>query len=347
MKRLIVCCDGTWQQLRSPYPTNVVKIAQAVQSVGQDGVPQVVLYDEGVGTGDWRDRLRGGAFGIGLDQNIQDAYRFLCWNYDDGDEIYLFGFSRGAYTVRSLAGLIAQFGLLSRRDIRLTPQAYAYYRLRKEDRCYPQEQQKAEAFQQQCQHRDVPITLLGCWDTVGSLGVPNVIPLLPMDRWINRRYRFHNVQLSPTVRYALHAVAVDEIRDAFNVTPMERVSGDSQPLKQIWFPGEHGCVGGGARITAGLSDRTLCWMIESIRDFNLGLTFDIRNVKQGVHPDHWIDFDNRPKGIFALSGRIRRQVSHDIRHFDRSVIDRWRDRQDYRPQNLAIHRTQITEMIGF
>ena len=109
MKRLIVCCDGTWQKLANSCPTNVVKIAQAIKPVASDGTPQIVFYDEGIGTGDEINRITGGAFGWGIDQNIQDAYRFLCLNYEAGDEIYLFGFSRGAYTVRSLAGLLAYF----------------------------------------------------------------------------------------------------------------------------------------------------------------------------------------------------------------------------------------------
>ncbi|MBV8886356.1 MAG: DUF2235 domain-containing protein, partial [Chroococcidiopsidaceae cyanobacterium CP_BM_RX_35] len=106
MKRLVVCCDGTWQALNSPYPTNVVKIAQAVKPITTNNILQTVFYDQGVGTGDEFDKITGGVFGWGIDKVIQDAYRFLSLNYVAGDEIYLFGFSRGAYTVRSLAGLI-------------------------------------------------------------------------------------------------------------------------------------------------------------------------------------------------------------------------------------------------
>ncbi|NER78506.1 MAG: DUF2235 domain-containing protein, partial [Leptolyngbya sp. SIO1D8] len=99
MKRLIVCCDGTWQKLDSAYPTNVVKLAQAIKPLDKMGVQQVVYYDAGVGTGGGLDTLLGGGLGKGIDKNIEDAYLFLCLNYVSGDEIYLFGFSRGAYTV--------------------------------------------------------------------------------------------------------------------------------------------------------------------------------------------------------------------------------------------------------
>lgn len=180
MKRLVVCCDGTWQRLTSSYPTNVIKIAQAVKPVASDGTPQIVFYDEGIGTGDEFDKLLGGAFGWGIDQNIQDAYRFLCLNYIEGDEIYLFGFSRGAYTVRSLVGLIAYSGLLSRPNIRKTPEAYKIYRRRDIDPIHPE----AQGFRQTYGER-VPIMLLGCWDTVGSLGIPDQFPLLPVDEGCN------------------------------------------------------------------------------------------------------------------------------------------------------------------
>ena len=127
-KRLIVCCDGTWQQLNSSYPSNVIKLAQAVKPMASDGVAQIVFYDEGIGADSYK--LLGGVTGLGIDRNIQDAYRFLSLNYDSGDEIYLFGFSRGAYTVRSLAGMIYCSGLLDRPHITRASEAYELYRNR-------------------------------------------------------------------------------------------------------------------------------------------------------------------------------------------------------------------------
>jgi uncharacterized protein (DUF2235 family) len=139
MKRLIVCCDGTWQNLTSEYPTNVVKIAQAIIPTVKESekeIAQLVFYTEGVGSGKVSDKLLarvdriiGGAFGSGIDNNIQDAYRFLSLNYSKDDEIYLFGFSRGAYTARSLAGLINCWGgLLPLPNIREAPLVYELYR---------------------------------------------------------------------------------------------------------------------------------------------------------------------------------------------------------------------------
>ncbi|MEO0835699.1 MAG: DUF2235 domain-containing protein, partial [Cyanobacteria bacterium J06642_3] len=205
-KRLIVCCDGTWQKLDSKYPTNVVKIAQAIKPRGRGDIPQIVFYDEGVGTGDVLDGLFGGAFGWGIDQNIQDAYRFLSLNYEDGDEIYLYGFSRGAYTVRSLAGLIKCCGLLKRNQIRLAGRAYALYR----DEDIKPKSREAIDFRQQYSHvndqnDNVRIKLLGCWDTVGALGIPDQVPWLNIDKFINKKYQFHDTFLSSIIDNARHA----------------------------------------------------------------------------------------------------------------------------------------------
>src|SRR5690606_17210148 len=118
MKRLVICCDGTWNRADQeeddiPCPTNVVKIAFRIAKRDGD-IPQLVYYDEGVGTGNSLDRVTGGAFGRGLEENIHQAYRFLIANYEPGDEIFLFGFSRGAFTARSLGGMIRKCGILGR-----------------------------------------------------------------------------------------------------------------------------------------------------------------------------------------------------------------------------------------
>ena len=128
-KRLIVCCDGTWDMLSDPYPTNIVKLARAFRSEGKDGILQLVYYDEGLGSNSILDRLPGATFGTGIDRDICDAYAFLCMNYCPGDEIYLFGFSRGAYTVRCLSRMVGDYGILKRSAMRLIPKVYWHYRL--------------------------------------------------------------------------------------------------------------------------------------------------------------------------------------------------------------------------
>jgi uncharacterized protein (DUF2235 family) len=111
MKRLVICFDGTWNRLDAPHSTNVVITAESVVPFARDDVAQVIFYDEGVGTGKW-EHFRGGIFGIGLVQNLADAYRFLIFNYTPGDQIYIFGFSRGAFTARSFAGMLSNCAIL-------------------------------------------------------------------------------------------------------------------------------------------------------------------------------------------------------------------------------------------
>lgn len=317
MKRLIVCCDGTWQKLSRRYPTNVVKMAQAIKSKGTDNIPQIIFYDEGVGTEDKADKIFGGAFGWGIEKNIQDAYRFLCLNYEKNDEIYLYGFSRGAYTVRSLVGLIYCSGLLTRNKIRQAPRAYQLYR---EPDIIP-DNPEAILFRQQNGDR-VPITFLGCWDTVGSLGIPDQIPWLPVDEWINEKYKFHDTSLSPIIQNACHAVAIDERRKIFDVTPMVKSSKNAeQNLKQIWFPGNHGCVGGGTKAHSGLSDGALQWMINESKKYKL--EFDESKILNGINPDPTIPFDNTIKGIYRLTISHWREVSDNWDDLHESVIERW------------------------
>ncbi len=330
MKRLVICCDGTWNKLANPCPTNVVKIAQAVKPIASDGTPQLIFYEEGVGT-QWYDKLPGGAFGWGIDANIKNAYRFLCLNYEHGDEIYLFGFSRGAYTVRSLGGLLHCSGLLSRFNICHSDEAYEIYRIADED----ERHRKARQFLEKRKSQKVPITLLGCWDTVGAMGIPNLLPFSPLNKVLNARYQFHNVRLSHLIQNALHAIAIDEHRKVFNVTLMEkREESQSQILRQVWFPGGHGCVGGGTEKNRGLSDTALKWMIDEVARIGLKLEFDFSLIELKMNPAS--DFFNKV-GFYRLSGTIDRTIA-DSAELNESVMQRWRDRCDYRPKNLASHR---------
>ncbi len=133
MRRLVICADGTWNspdQELDGYdlrkPSNVVKLSRAVKPIGDDGTSQIVFYDTGVGTQDFVDKLVGGATGVGLSQNIIQAYRFLVNNFHSSDQIFLFGFSRGAYTVRSLSGLIDRIGLLPKSQEYWFPEGYGF-----------------------------------------------------------------------------------------------------------------------------------------------------------------------------------------------------------------------------
>jgi len=330
-KRLIVCCDGTWQQLNSSYPSNVIKLAQAVKPMASDGVAQIVFYHEGIGSDSFK--FLGGITGLGIDRTIQDAYRFLCLNYDSGDEIYLFGFSRGAYTVRSLAGMIYCSGLLDRPHITKASEAYKLYR----NRDIKPKDKKAVNYRKDYgkdNGKRVPITLLGCFDTVGALGIPTLPLFRKYREQLHKKYRFHDTTLHKDIENALHAMAIDEIREIFDVTPMKKdTDAQDQKLRQVWFPGEHGCVGGGTEEYSGLSDTALQWMLDSTRNLGLGLEFDPSVIPTGINPNYEIDFKNNP-GFFKWAGIKFREVGDTIEDFHESTIKRLEIRQDYRPKNL-------------
>ncbi|MGW3550379.1 DUF2235 domain-containing protein [Streptomyces griseoincarnatus] len=269
-KRLVVCCDGTWNFADQPSRTNVAKVALSVLPRSAAGTEQRVCYHRGVGTRRG-ERLRGGAFGVGLSRNVADAYRFLVGAYEPGDELLLFGFSRGAFTARSLTGLVRNSGILRREHVDRMGEAWSLYRDRIE-----QPNGAASTLFRRSYAREARIRFIGVWDTVGALGipVPDAAPLRPAVTRFNRRWAFHDTELSTSVDGAFHALGVDEKRSAFRPTLWHQRPGaarEGQELKQVWFAGVHSDVGGGYEET-GLSDIALLWMVDQARRY--GLEFD-------------------------------------------------------------------------
>ncbi len=349
-RRLIICCDGTWQDLAQPYPTNVINILQSIKAVDDNDIHQVIYYDEGLGTKqmdseeslvDRLIKLGGGALGLGIDHKIQDVYRFLCINYEPEDEIYLFGFSRGAYTIRCLAGLIYNTGLPRRQFIRKIPEAYAIYRDKENEDKHPDGRESIN-FRNKYGER-VPIKALCCWDTVAAIGFPDLLPGIGLDEKLNEKYRFYDSTINPTVEKAIHAVAIDEIRKVFDVTRMEpHRTREKEQVTQVWFPGGHGCIGGGSKEERGLSDRALRWMIEQVKP--LGLALDEKRVEFGLQPDYKSPFDNTPKFPFNLGSPNIRGVTGEFSDLHESVKQRWADttiRPPYRPENLMKFREEL------
>jgi uncharacterized protein (DUF2235 family) len=325
MKRLIVCCDGTWNSLEMVCPTNVVRFSEACKPIAADGTPQILYYDQGIGTeGGFKDKVFGGAFGWGINKNIQDVYRFLCLNYVEGDEVYLFGFSRGAYTVRSLAGMIYCSGLLPRHSIRDTIAAYQLYRT---DHIKPHSE-AAKAFRETHRSRQIDITLIGCWDTVGALGIPNIVTTLPQ-----RRYQFHDTQLNRKIQHALHAIAIDEHRRPFDVAHMDLSEGATTQIREAWFPGNHGCVGGGTASTQPLSNATLLWMIEQIHELGLGLEFDNTWLSQ-LTTDYTIPIPDN-MSFYRIMGAINRTITGEVEMLHPGVKERYHAVSTYRPKGLS------------
>lgn len=331
MKRLVVCFDGTWQRLASPFPTNIERIAQSVPGLGPDGVPQLIYYHEGIGTGDRLDKWMGGAFGFGIDENIQNAYLFLALNYDPGDEIYLFGFSRGAYTARSLTGLLNRCGLVRDQSIREIPQAYQWYRT---SQLTPDDQKELTDFRgAHC--IDCEVHLLGCFDTVGALGIPRQIPWLPIDKIVNQRYRFHNTTVCKIVKHALHACAIDEQRQTFDLTPMVRnPEVDRQCVEQMWFIGDHGCVGGGDLAKTPLSNIALGWMTSRMQALGLGLVLDFSGQPDQLAVDERLDFKLDDELIYQLMGKINRVINPETDAIHATALRRFVEDDTYRPPTL-------------
>ena len=308
MKRLIICCDGTWntpdqKDGDAAAPSNVAKLVRALKSRDDTGVPQIVFYSRGVGTRPGINKWTGGAFGHGLATNVQDAYRFIVNNYEEGDQLYLFGFSRGAYTARSVVGFIRNSGLLHRAHRQQHTRAYELYRSRK---VHPDDGE-AQDFRR-AYSIEPRIMLLGVWDTVGALGIP-----IRSLNWITRhRYQFHDVRLSRIVDTACHAVAIDEQRRQFRPALWEvGDDADSDRVQQVWFAGVHCNVGGGYA-DAGLSDLALEWMIG--RAAECGLAFDTDHVRDNVSPSALGMLRNSRKGLYRLSRRFVRPIESGSVH---------------------------------
>jgi len=307
-KRLIVCCDGTWNTRDHGRPTNVEKLAQAILPTAPDGASQVVFYDQGVGTNLGLDRWLGGAFGVGLSKNVEDAYRFLVDNYADGDEIYLFGFSRGAFTARSTVGLIRKCDLLTKANSHRFGEAYAIYRQSEGGADSP----AARAFRERYS-KPVQVTCLGVWDTVGALGIPGHIGGTWLGRRVNRDYQFHDVKISSKVVLAgYQALAIDEERGPFEPAIWWREHTPAQVLEQAWFTGAHSDVGGG-NLTwdegarhGSLADVSLRWMMEKAIAHDLAFNEEYLNAR--VHPDPLGAIHPSRKGIYRFLRPFRREL---------------------------------------
>jgi uncharacterized protein (DUF2235 family) len=267
MKRIMACCDGTWSSAAQPCPTNVERLAKEIAPQGPDGTVQVVYYHDGVGTAPG-ERLLGGAFGYGLSAVVRDAYRAVVTAFDPGDEIFAFGFSRGAYTARSLVGLIRNCGVLRPEHVDRLDAAYALYR-RRDDASRPDEDEAA-AFRASYSF-DTRIRFVGVWDTVGSLGIP--LSGIGLVDDLNRPWQFHDTRLSSSVDAACHAIAVDERRRPFRPTLWEPPTDGDVVRHQTWFAGCHDDVGGG-NAEHGLSDVTLRWMAGHAVEAGLALLPD-------------------------------------------------------------------------
>lgn len=265
MKKIIICCDGTWNSPDQNTPTNVLKLKNALLEQDSQQIRQLVFYDVGVGVDSgFINKYVGGATGMGISKNIKDCYEFLAKHYQAGDEIYCFGFSRGAYTVRSFVGFVSGFGLLTEQALDQFDLIYDVYRTPPEKRSENKHFARAEALK--AKTVKPRFKLIGVWDTVGALGAPT-----PLLGWISRKLwvGFHDTELRNT-DYAYHALAIDERRKPFAPSIWTKAD-DCLDMQQVWFAGTHSNVGGGYD-EIGLSDTAFAWMLNKAR--LRGLEFD-------------------------------------------------------------------------
>jgi uncharacterized protein (DUF2235 family) len=365
LKRLALFCDGTWNDPDSD--TNVFRLKTWVAGRDDHGVTQVSHYIKGVGVKAF-ERLSGGALGKGLSANVLEGYRWLVENYDEDDEIYLFGFSRGAYTARSIAGIIVKCGLLRRGPgVAMTPEEiFERYRSGKDARpiyTVAHEKTVGHAITPDEQHlldnsRRVSIHMIGVWDTVGALGIPwTHAPLIGRGN-----FYFHNTNPSVLFKHAYQAMAIDEQRGPYKPTLWTKFTPDprdSAPtpvppptatppvIEQRWFVGAHCNVGGGYA-NDRLRDIPLAWIQEKASA--AGLAFSQRatpsdDAYRGPYTDSYKAF---MMGLFRfVSTRFFRPIGAGPRKvaggtstpinewIDASVFAKVRSDPTYRPVNLV------------
>lgn len=324
-KKLILLFDGTWNNKRDR--TNVTHMKESIISSGENDPDQACFYDAGVGT-HWYDRWTGGAFGRGLSENIREGYIRLVNAYQTGDEIYVFGYSRGAYTARSLVGLIRKCGLLTEDNNALIEKAYDLYR----EKDIAPEHPKALAFREKYS-REIRIKFIGVWDTVGALGIP--VSHVPFN---SDYYRFHDTELSKIVDYAYHAVAVDENRKDFNVALWTKIKPENIAVEQRWFIGAHSDIGGGKAPKNPLSNIPLRWMQEKAEASGLKLSSKVvvgDSDYLSKVSDSYAEF---MFGFYRLvKDRYTRKFGAGVNEtVDITVWNRFRS-VDYRPLTLAGH----------
>jgi uncharacterized protein (DUF2235 family) len=343
-QRLIVLFDGTWNDPEDI--TNVYQLSTLIEEDDGD-IKQRFFYEPGVGTSTG-SKLRGGLFGYGLSKNLLQGYDWLVKRHQAGDEIWIFGFSRGAYTARSLVGLIRKCGLLKTSTPDLLERAEKLYR----DKSAKPDGEQCLAFRQNYSN-EVGVHFIGVWDTVGALGIPGTM--------ISEKslYSWHDTELSKIVSYAYHAMALDEHREAYNVAMWTSEDGHKKPentmVEQRWFIGAHANVGGGYGKDP-LAGIALAWMLDKARDAGLKLKPYVPLVDAYLSQpaDSYKDFAYGLygffKGLFKKGdGRVYRPYAVNQDKIpavnvtvDASVQAKWRAQADYRPPTLTDARVDLS-----
>jgi uncharacterized protein (DUF2235 family) len=359
-KNIVICSDGTGNTAIKGRGTNVFKLFEAVDLNGHrtdpNLTPQIAIYDDGVGTESFKPlKILGGATGFGLARNVRQLYSGLVRIYDPDDRIFLFGFSRGAFTVRTLAGLIAKCGVLDRANLKTADDlkkavndAYRTYRrsyrtllggwlqsalatlgLREHDDSAIKKFKQAHSLRD-----DVHIAFVGVWDTVDAVGTP-----FHISDFINvaiHRFKFPDHKLSPIVDRACHAISIDDARETFHPLLWEK----DEKVQQVWFAGVHSNVGGGYP-KQGVSLVTLDWMMQGAGEAGLRILQDDRQLyrEHGNVDDKLYDSRAGLAVFYRWLPRDMRVMCHKVDvepliHL--SAVERiTHGTDDYAPGNLA------------
>lgn len=333
-KNIVVCSDGTGNTANKNRGTNVFKLYEAVDiDPPPQGKPrQLVFYDDGVGTESLKFlRVIGGAFGYGLSRNVRQLYTAIARVYRPGDRIYLFGFSRGAFTVRSLAGWITGSGLVAARideealdEEALDEAVKASYKEYRENykRLWRQpaaatERGAAAVVLENGRYQDVPIAFIGVWDTVDAVGLP-FDELIPFWNAFVHPFKFPDQKLSPLVCRARHALSLDDERKTFHPLLWNEAGEDTGRILQVWFAGVHSNVGGGY-VRQGMSLVALKWMMDEAEQFGLRFVDSDRQIYREHANVHDKLYDSR-SGLASYYHYKPRDIGQKCR--DNSVMPR-------------------------
>lgn len=328
-KRIVICADGTWNRpeknLQKDFPTNVLKLARAIKPVDKKGVAQQVFYDWGIGS--YHDSAVAGITGKGINKNIMDDYRYIVQNFSHGDDIYLFGFSRGAYTIRALCGLINNCGILKRADAALIQKAFNLYK--KSGEAHSPSGSKSIAFRKKYSHPSRKIKFVGVWDTVGAMGIP-----ISFLGFFEDKDEFYDTKIGKNIHIARHALAIDEHREDFEPTVWDK--NNHENLKQVWFTGAHSDIGGSYkpdRNGSVLSDNALAWLIKEAEV--AGLTVE-PHLKNNIKKSATATLHKSRVKFFKLKKKYLRKIDHEQGEIliHESVKTRWDKDKSYRPTNL-------------
>lgn len=310
MKNIVICCDGTGDPC-GENSTNVVYTVRDIAHTEQ----QIVFYDTGIGTVNFLGKpcqnsvgaLLGKAFGYGLKLKVIDLYQFLMRHFHAGDQVFLFGFSRGAYTARTLAGMLHKCGLLEDAANSLIPQV---------SKIYFQKDNARQAAQFKDTHSRICTPhFIGVWETVSALGY-----------FYGKT--FPNNRLNPNIKFAYQAVAVDEEREKFNVSLWDESEKPAEQLiEQVWFSGVHSDVGGGYK-KRGLANITLKWLLEKSAQHGLQLK---EGWQQNIHPNPDGVLHNSRTGLWKLWKAVHRKIPEGSKIY-RSVVEREHNLANYQPQ---------------